>query len=299
MSWEFELVAGPYGGTSEGPVWDGRALLFTDIPNNRIMRYDHATGETTEYRTGTNGTNGLNFDLQGRLFGCSGGGRCILEFHPDGSTTQLPTLLDGKRHNRPNDLAIDRKGRIWFTDPNGQIPPDQLELDHASVLRLDPDPSAEGGWTLHRMTHDTFAPNGILLSQDDRTLYVVQSNYQGTRDLRAYPLLEDDSLGQFTVLHAFGEDHRGVHRGLDGMCLDTEGNIIAAGGWRQAGPGSLIHVFAPSGRIIETHPVPVDWPTNCAFGGPGLDTLYVTTHGGHLFRVNNPGGHRGSILWPE
>jgi gluconolactonase len=206
--------------------------------------------------------------------------------------------LDGKRHNRPNDLAIDRKGRIWFTDPNGQLPPEDLELDHASVLRLDPDPEAEGGWTLHRMTYDTFAPNGILLSQDERTLYVVQSNYQGTRDLRAYPLLDDDSLGRSTVLHAFGEDYRGVHRGLDGMCLDTEGNIIAAGGWQQAGPGPLIHVFAPSGRIIETHPVPVDWPTNCAFGGPALDTLYVTTHDGHLFRVNDTAGRRGWILYP-
>jgi gluconolactonase len=147
------------------------------------------------------------------------------------------------------------------------------------------------------MTYDTFAPNGILFSQDERTLYVVQSNYEGIRDLRAYPLQDDDSLGRFTVLHSFGEDYRGVHRGLDGMCLDTDGNIIAAGGWRQAGPGPLIHVFAPSGRIIETHPVPADWPTNCAFGGPALDTLYVTTRGGHLFRVNNT-GLRGWILYP-
>jgi gluconolactonase len=297
MAWEFELVAGPYGGTSEGPVWDGQALLFTDIPNSRIMRYDPVSGDCTEYRTGTNGTNGLNFDAQGRLYGCSSGGRCISRFEPDGSATALPNQLDGKRHNRPNDLAIDRKGRIWFTDPNGQIPAEERELDHASVLRLDPAPEAEGGWTLHRMTYDTFAPNGILFSQDERTLYVVQSNYEGIRDLRAYPLQDDDSLGRFTVLHSFGEDYRGVHRGLDGMCLDTDGNIIAAGGWRQAGPGPLIHVFAPSGRIIETHPVPADWPTNCAFGGPALDTLYVTTRGGHLFRVNNT-GLRGWILYP-
>ena len=297
MAWEFELVAGPYGGTSEGPVWDGQALLFTDIPNSRIMRYDHHTGECTEWRTGTEGTNGLNFDAQGNLYGCAGGGRRIKRFNPDGSTTNLPNLLDGKAHNRPNDLAIDRKGRIWFTDPAGQIPQEERELDHASILRLDPEPDAEGGWTLHRMTFDTWAPNGLLLSQDERTLYVVQSDYEGTRDLRAYPLQSDDSLGEPMVLHEFGRDFRGVHRGLDGMCLDVEGNIIAAGGWRQAGPGPLIHVFAPSGRIIETHPVPADWPTNCAFGGPALDTLYVTTRGGHLFRVNNS-GLRGWILYP-
>ena len=297
MRWEFELVAGPYGGTTEGPVWDGQALLFTDIPNSRIMRYDPVTGDCTEYRTGTNGTNGLNFDAQGNLYGCSGGGRRILRFEPDGTATPLPHSLDGRRHNRPNDLAIDRKGRIWFTDPSGQIPADERELDHASVLRLDPDPAAQGGWTLRRMTFDTFAPNGLLFSQDERTLYVVQSDYEGTRDLRAYPLQDDDTLGRFTVLHVFGEDYRGVHRGLDGMCLDTEGNIIAAGGWRQAGPGPLIYVFSPSGRVIETHPAPADWPTNCAFGGRALDTLYVTTRGGHLFRVNDT-GRRGWTLYP-
>ncbi len=297
MSWEFELVAGPYGGTTEGPAWDGQALLFTHIPGSRIMRYDPVTGECAEFRTGTQETNGLNFDALGNLYGCSGGGRLIQRFNADGTTTALPNLLDGKAHNRPNDLAIDRKGRIWFTDPAGQIPPEAQELDHASVLRLDPDPDADGGWTLHRMTFDTWAPNGILFSQDERTLYVVQSDYEGTRDLRAYPLQSDDSLGQPLLLHEFGRDFRGVHRGLDGMCLDVDGNIIAAGGWRQAGPGPLIHVFAPSGRIIETHPVPADWPTNCAFGGRALDTLYVTTRGGHLFRVNNT-GRRGWILYP-
>ena len=297
MSWEFDLVAGPYGGTTEGPAWDGHGLLFTDIPNSRIMRYDHATGECTEYRTGTNNTNGLNFDAQGRLYGCSGGGRCILRFDPGGEAEVLPHLLDGQRHNRPNDLAIDRKGRIWFTDPSGQLTADERELDHASVLRLDPAPESDGGWTLRRMTYDTFAPNGLLFSQDERTLYVVQSDYDGVRDLRAYPLRDDDTLGQFTVLHVFGEDFRGVHRGLDGMCLDTEGNIIAAGGWRQAGPGPLVYVFSPAGRVIETHPVPADWPTNCAFGGPALDTLYVTTRGGHLFRVNNT-ERRGWVVYP-
>ena len=296
MSWEFELIAGPFGGTTEGPAWDGQALLFTNIPTSQIMRYDPQTGECTEYRSGTNSSNGLMFDVQGWLYGCSGG-RCILRFEPDGTATTLPHLLDGKRHNKPNDLAIDRKGRIWFTDMISEIPVEGRELDHASVLRLDPDPHADGGWVLKRMTFDTSEPNGILLSKDERTLYVIQSDYQGVRDLRAYPLRDDDTLGSFTQLHVFGEDFTGVHRGLDGMCLDTDGNIIACGGWRQAGPGPMIYVFAPSGRILETHPVPVNWPTNCAFGDPGLDTLYVTTGGGHLFRVRNT-GRRGWLLYP-
>ncbi len=296
MSWEFELVAGPLGGTTEGPVWDGEALLFTNIPNSQIMRFDPKTGECTEHRSGTDGTNGLMFDEQGRLFGCSSG-RYIVGFEPDGAMTKLPYLLDGKRHNKPNDLAIDRKGRIWFTDQMSEIPAEEREINHSSVLRLDPDPQAEGGWVLKRMTHDTSEPNGILLSKDERTLYVILSDYEGIRDLRAYPLKDDDTLGNPTQLHVFGEDFTGVHRGLDGMCLDTEGNIIACGGWRQAGPGPLIYVFAPSGRVLETHPVPVNWPTNCAFGDPGLDALYVTTGGGHLFRVRNT-GRRGWLLWP-
>jgi gluconolactonase len=186
MAWEFELVAGPYGGTTEGPAWDGQALLFTHIPGSRIMRYDPNTGACTEFRTGTNSTNGLMFDAQGRLYGCQSGNHCIARFEPDGKMTQLPNRLDGRRHNRPNDLAIDRKGRIWFTDPFGRgRPREERELDHASILRLDP--QADGSWTLTRMTYDTTSPNGILFSQDERTLYVAQSDYDGVRELRAYP----------------------------------------------------------------------------------------------------------------
>jgi gluconolactonase len=81
------------------------------------------------------------------------------------------------------------------------------------------------------------------------------------------------------------------------MCLDTDGNIIACAGWREAGPGPMIYVFAPSGRVLATHPVPVDRPTNCTFGDTDLSTLYVTTGGGHLFRVRNT-GHRGWLLYP-
>ena len=150
MSWNFELVAGPFGSTTEGPVWDGEALLFTNIPANRILRYDPKTGETSEYFTGTNRTNGLCFDAQGNLYGCQSGGRRIVRFEKDGATiTSLPHLLDGKNHNNPNDLAVDKQGRIWFTDPFNDSAGDQ-ELDHMSVLRLDP--SASDQWELKRVT---------------------------------------------------------------------------------------------------------------------------------------------------
>ncbi len=295
--WTFELIAGPYGGTTEGPAWDGQALLFTHIPGNRIMRYNPHTGTCTEFRTGTHGTNGLMFDAQGRLYGCQSGNHCITRFDPDGTMTPLPNRLQGRRHNRPNDLAIDSKGRIWFTDPFGRgRPQEERELDHASVLRLDPQP--DGTWELKRMTSDTTSPNGILLSQDERILYVAQSDYDGVRELRAYPLQANDTLGAYTVLHTFGQDARGVHRGVDGMCLDTGGHIIACAGWEEAGPGPMIYVFAPSGRVLETHPVPVDRPTNCTFGDADLGTLYVTSGGGHLFRVRNT-GRRGWLLYPR
>lgn len=298
MSWEFELVAGPYGGTTEGPVWNGEAVLFTHIPGRRIMRYDPRSGATTEYFTGTNYTNGLCFDAQGNLYGCQQGGRRIVRFEKDGQTiTSLPHELEGKRHNNPNDLAVDKKGRIWFTDPYSGIGGSgPQELDHMSVLRLDP----TGGdqWDLKRATTDISRPNGILVSRDQQTLYVAQSDYGADRrrELRAYPINEDGSLGSYTTLHTFGVDHRGVQRGVDGMTLDVDGNIILCAGWEAAGPGPMIYVFAPTGRVLATHPLRVDRPTNCCFGDPDLRTLYVTTGGGHLFRARTD--HTGWIMWP-
>ena len=145
MEWEFELIAGPYGGTTEGPVWDGRALLFTHIPGSRIMRFDPEIGECTEYRVGTNRTNGLSFDAHGNLYGCCAAGRSIVRFEADGSTTTIVDRLDGKRLNTPNDLAIDARGRVWFTNPwnEGSVgPTDHMELDHQEVLRA----GSAAGW---------------------------------------------------------------------------------------------------------------------------------------------------------
>lgn len=288
MSWSFELVAGPFSFT-EGPAWDGAAVLFTDIPNNRILRYDPGTGGCTEFRTGTNQANGLVFGPDGRLYGCEGGARRIVRYEPDGGATVLVDRFEGKRLNSPNDLACDRSGRLWFTDPcygdrSG------LELPHESVYRLDP--QTEGAWAIQRMTFDTTRPNGILVSSDQKTLYVAQSEYgEGrARELRAYPIRADGSLGEYTVLHNFYP-----HRGIDGMCLDADGNIVATAGWQKSGPGPMVYVFSPNGRVLETHPAPVDQPTNCTFGDPDLRTLYLTASG-RLFRART--GRRGWLLWP-
>jgi gluconolactonase len=298
MSWEFELVAGPYGGTAEGAVWDGQAVLFTHIPGCRIMRYDPRSGETTEYFTNTNYTNGLCFDAQGNLYGCQSGGRRIVRFEKDRQTiTSLPHELGGKRHNNPNDLAVDKKGRIWFTDPySGTGGSGPQELDHMSVLRLDP--TGDDQWELKRVTTDISRPNGVLVSRDQQTLYVAQSDYglDRRRELRAYPINDDGSLGSYATLHTFGVDHRGAQRGVDGMTLDADGNIIVCAGWEAAGPGPMIYVFSPTGRVLATHPLRADRPTNCCFGDPDMKTLYVTTGGGHLFRARTD--HVGWIMWP-
>jgi len=289
MSWKFELLLKPTAvPLTEGPVWDGESLLFTHIRASRIMRYDPMSGALSEWRSGTNRTNGLAFDADGRLFGCCSGGRAIVRFDPDGKMVTIADRVEGKKLNTPNDLAIDRKGRIWFTNPwnEGNIDPTETqELDNRSVLRADP--QKDGTYTVTRVSFDTTQPNGILVSQDQSTLYVAESGYDKKipRELRAYPIREDGSLGTYTTLFTWGADVKGLHRGIDGMCLDRDGNIVATAGWEVSGAGPMIYVFTPAGRVLETHPVPANRPTNCCFGGADLTTLFVTTTQGHFFRA--------------
>jgi gluconolactonase len=197
--------------------------------------------------------------------------------------------VDGQKLNTPNDLAVDRRGRIWFTNPwnAGNIDPSEVEeLDNRSVLRADPQP--DGSYVTTRVTFDTTMPNGILVSPDQKTLYVAESNSERLdldRELRGYPINDDGSLGPYRMLHAFGRDANAVHRGIDGMCLDAEGNIIATAGWELGGPGPMLYVFSPAGRVIETHPIAANRPTNCCFGGPGLTTIFVTSTDGHFYRA--------------
>ena len=165
MELEWEQVAGPFSRLTEGPVWDGKKLLFTYIPGSRIMAYDPETGECAVYRENTNHTNGLAHDAEGRLYGCCSGGRSIVRFESDGSTTTIVDRLDGQRLNTPNDLAIDRQGRIWFSNPwnAGNIDPsEQQEMANKDILRADPQP--DGSWTCRRMTFDTTGTNGLLVS---------------------------------------------------------------------------------------------------------------------------------------
>lgn len=288
MEWNFEVVAGPFAFT-EGPIWKDGVVLFTDIPNSRIMRYDPKTGQCDEYHTGTNGANGLALDNEGRVCAAEGTfkptvpkfedgpGRRIARYEPNGTTSVIADTFEGNRFNSPNDLTIDAKGRVWFTDPRYGDDRSCMELDHESVFRADPQP--DGRYTVSRVTFDTTRPNGLIVTPDMKTLYVAQSDYGATtiRELRAYPIDEDGSTGEYDVLHNFGP-----HRGIDGMTLDQDLNIVATAGWHQSGPGPMIYVFSPKGRVLETHPFPIN-PTNCIFGGDDLSTLYVTATDGNLY----------------
>lgn len=298
MPWNLELIHLPLGGVTEGPAWDGEGLLFTHIQASRILRYDPAANSFSVYREGTNYGNGLMFDPAGVLYACEGDARRVVRYDGD-EVTVLSDRFESKRYNLPNDLAIDPDGRVWFTDPfyegaAGAWSADRnlMELDHESVYRLDPRP--EGPWETTRVTFDTTRPNGLLFSLDHRTLYVAQSGRRPDekRQLRAYPLREDGSLGPFEVLHDFGE-----HRGIDGMVLDVEGNIIATAGYELGGPGPSVYVFSPSGETLERHPVAAKRPTNCSFGGRDLSTLYVTTTEGHLFRAETE--RQGRLDYPR
>src|SRR5262245_12824689 len=298
MPWQFELVAGPFEGPTGGVVWDHARgeVLFSVIDEGRLLRFDHAAGALSEFRRYANRVNGLAFGPNGELYGAQEGGRRLVEFTADGRTVAVDALLDGKYHNQPSDLAVDRRGRIYFTDPRHPVIPFGPQifpfLDHCSVLRLER--NDRRAWVAARLTYDTVSPRAVLLSPDEATLYVADGEPREgqRRELRAYPIRADGTLDHPIVLATFGADHRGAHRGIEGMCLDADGNVVAVGGSQRSGPGPLVTVYAPGGAVIESHPFPADLPNRCCFGGPRLDTLYVTTSGGHLYRAAT-GARRG------
>ncbi len=291
--WDWELLAGP-ATITEGPAWDGAGLVYTSIDDNEIRRFDSASGDIAILYRDTGGSNGLAFGPDGALYACEGKGRAVVRYDATGVKSTIADRFEGRRLNSPNDLVLDAAGRIWFTDPRYGDDHSDRELDHDSVYRITPPANGAEQWQIERLTFDTTRPNGLLLSWDERTLYVAQSDYNAgaVRQLRAYPIASDGTLGVYTVLHDFGEA-----RGIDGMCWDTDGAIVATCGWELSGPGSRIAVFATDGTVLEEHPLPAGRPSNCAFGGPDLDILYVTTLDGRLYRVPNT-GRRGHLQPP-
>ncbi len=292
-SWEWELIA-KHDSLTEGPTWDGSGLLYNECYASTTYRWDPKSGESVVWRSDTGQANGMKFDRSGRLFACEGGANRVVEINasdPASGPSVIADNLDGANINMPNDLDIDGSGRIYFSDPNYSDKPNNLP--HESVYLAEH--IFGGNWTVKRVTFDTNRPNGVLLSADQSVLYVAESPILPDlrRQFRSYLVKPDGTLGDKTVLFDFG-----AGRGIDGMALTTDGQILATAGSSSAGPGSAIYVFEADGLVRATHRTPADSPTNCTFGGPGLNILYVTFATGHVYQVKNT-GMTGHLAYPR
>ncbi len=293
MTWTFELVAGPFKGRTGGLAWNGSDMLCSAVLEERIVSYNPATNKTSNFRRWTGRVNGLAVATDGSVFGAQEGGRRVIQFLNDGSAAPITEFLEGERHNQPCDVAIDRQGRVWIADAyNAQAPygpPTAPPLPFAAVLRADL--QGPRNYRLNRATYDTVGPQAVLLSADEKTLYVADGDAErgDVCQLLAYPIDAHGSLGQrhphgkVLLNFQFGE------RGIAGLCLDSEGNIIACMGWRKSGSGANIIVVSPTGTLLETHAAPADLPMRCAFGDGDLGSLYVTADDGGLYRARDTG----------
>jgi len=274
---------------TEGPtVAEDGTVYFTDLYSNRIMRRSPA-GMVSVFRQPSNRANGLIFDTEWRLLACEGGdGESILPrvTRTNMETGDIEVIADGyngKQLHQPNDLSFDAQGRIYFTDRPGANPrPEQTGVH--GVYRIDTDGSIERILT----EPEVLRPNGIVISPDDSTLYIIETEQSegGPRLIRAYDLSAEGRVSNSRVFHNFYPGRSG-----DGMTIDSEGNLYVAAGLNNLRGTSEtldtvagIHVFSPSGELLEHIPIPEDTITNAAFGGPDLRTLYITA-GKTLFSV--------------
>ena len=252
---------------AEGPVWLGDAgvLLFSDIPNNRIMRWTPGLG-TSVYREPSNYTNGHTRDLGGRLISCEHGGRRVTRTEYDGSITVIADGFDGKPLNSPNDVVVKSDGSIWFTDPHYGIMTDyegyrsEQELP-CQVYRIDPKSGA-----IDAVVTDFEGPNGLAFSPDDKRLYVADTgrifDAAAERHIRVFDVDDDNRVSGGNVFHS-------VDSGAsDGIRVDTDGNI-----WSSAGDG--VHCISPSGELLGKILVP-EIVSNVCFGGRAKHQLFIT-----------------------
>ena len=268
---------------SEGPVYfgDARCVMWSDIPNNRILRWDETTGRTSVYRRPSNNANGNTRDRQGRLITCEHGGRRVTRTEYDGSITLLMDKFDGKRLNSPNDVVVKSDGSIWFTDPvfgllgNYEGYKGESEID-PNVYRID---GATGKAAI--VAEGVLGPNGLAFSPDEKKLYIVEAGVT-PRVIRVYDV-NDDKLANgraFLTAEANGTP--------DGLRCDVDGNLWC--GW---GMGSAqqdgVKIFDPTGKPIGFIALP-ERCANVCFGGVkrnrlfmaasrSLYSLYVNTQG--------------------
>jgi gluconolactonase len=283
-------------GAGEGPAWHPEGfLLFTG--GGRITKRDDQ-GNVTVFRENAGGANGLQLDQQGRLLVCEAANRRVTRTERDGSITVLADRYGGARFNTPNDLSIDSKGRIYFTDPR-YGPRDTMEMRDEQgrlvegVYRID-----EPGQVTRIITAETERPNGILVSPGDRYLYVADNNNNtvgGARKLWRFGLRRDGTITPRSRKLIF--DWKDA-RGPDGLKIDQLGQLYVAAGLNGANlPFETadrlragIYVLSVRGKLLNFIPIPNDEVTNCAFGGRDVKTLFITA-GGHLWsiRLDVPG----------
>ena len=243
---------------TEGPLWhpDGY-LLFVDIRRSLIFKLVPG-GEPEVLRENSGGSNGLTFDLQGRLVMCEGDNRRVTRMETDGSVSILADRFEGGRLNRPNDVVGRSDGTLYFTDPGGRLEASERELDFFGVHAIGPD----GG--VSAVIRDFEYPNGLGFSPDEKTLYVA--NTREKMHLAAYDVASDGSVTNGRVFADMSSDEPdGVP---DGLKVDVEGRVYCTG------PGGC-WVFAPDGSHLGTIRLP-EIPANCAWGGPENRTMYFT-----------------------
>lgn len=279
----------------EGPAWhpDG-TVFFSDIPNNRIMRWS-GKGPATIHRTPSSHANGLIVDQQGRLVIAETDGRLVRE-KTDGSVEVLADSFNNKPFNSLNDLAIDSKGRIYFTDPAYRNRAKATQRNKQGDI-VDGVYRYDSSGTVTRLQADSIEmPNGIVVSPNDQYLYIANnSNLSGgARQLVRYDL---DGSGNLVPESSKVLFDWGTERGPDGMTIDSLGNIYVAAGLNRPMPNRTakkfkagIYVISPEGQLLEFIPIHTGQVSNVTFGGPDLKTLYIT--GGHdLFshEIDTPG----------
>ncbi len=252
---------------SEGPVWfaAGRYLLWSDIPNNRILRYDETDGAVSVFREPSNNANGHTVDRQGRLVSCEHLTRRVTRTELDGSITVIADNYQGKRLNSPNDVVVKSDGSVWFTDPTYGILSDyegdraDSEIGACYVYRVDP----SGEITV--VADDFVKPNGLAFSADESLLYIADTGIShdpdGPRHIRRHRVNPDGTLGGGEIFATCTEG------AFDGFRLDREGRI-----WSSASDG--VHCLDPNGELIGKIRIP-ETVGNVCFGGPKLNRLFI------------------------
>jgi gluconolactonase len=253
---------GPLG-PAEGPLWwkEGHYLLFSDIHNNKRMKYVPGSGVSL-FKEPTNRANGLTRDVQGRLVACEHDTRRVTRQELDGSITVIANSFQGRQLNRPNDVVVKSDGCIYFTDPwTNPAPPEQWDQTFSGVFRVTPDLG-----TMTLLIGDFVIPNGLAFSPDESVLYINDSR---RGHIRAFDMMPNGTLARQTdrVFVELRGDEPGVP---DGMKVDTEGNVYCGG-------AGGIWIIDPKGKKLGriVHGAPAT--TNVAFGGDDWKVLYFTT----------------------